>query len=86
MSTQPNAMQRLLDFLEKLDHHKIYYRLSRPREEAIMVEVVVPGERWEVEFFADSSVEVEIFSKSSGVAGDIDAEQSLQRLFERYSE
>ena len=34
-----------------------------------MVLLAVPGERWEVEFFADGSVEVEVFCELGGCAG-----------------
>lgn len=71
-----NALQKLLDFLVELDQRKLFYRLSRVRAEAIMVEVAVPGERWEVEFFADGTVEVEVFGGSRGVEG----EDALGRL------
>ena len=43
-------MKRLLDFLNKLDKCKIYYRLGKFCEEYIMVFVDVPGQRWEVAF------------------------------------
>jgi hypothetical protein len=29
--------------------------------------IAVPGERWEVEFFSDGRLEVEVFGMSSGV-------------------
>lgn len=41
-----------------------------------MVEVAVPGERWEVEFFADGEVAVEVF-RSAGMEG----EEALARLW-----
>ncbi len=71
-----NSLQKLLDFLNALDAAKIFYRLSRPRDEAIMVEVAVPGERWEVEFFADGEVAVEVF-RSAGMEG----EEAIARLW-----
>jgi hypothetical protein len=77
-----NSLENLLGFLRKLDQHKIFFRLSRPRDEAIMVEIVVPGERWEVEFFADGHTEIEIFGPSSGV---ID-EANLERLWTQFSD
>ena len=40
----------LLLFLNDLRRGKIHYRLSQHRDNAIMVEVAAPGERWEVEF------------------------------------
>jgi hypothetical protein len=51
----------MLDFLLALEERKIACRLSLVRAEALMVEVAVPGERWEVEFFADGTVETERF-------------------------
>jgi hypothetical protein len=77
-----HTLENLLEFLRQLDQHKIFFRLSRPRDEAIMVEITVPGERWEVEFFADGHTEIEIFSPSSGV---IDG-ANLERLWRQFSD
>jgi hypothetical protein len=44
------ALQKLLNFLTELDSRKIHYTLAHYREEAIMVQVAVPGQRWEIEF------------------------------------
>lgn len=79
--SDPAALQKLLDFLMKLQDHKIGYRLSCHRDEAIMVELAVPGERWEIEFFADGSVEVERF-RSNGAIVD---EAVLTELFTTYA-
>jgi hypothetical protein len=35
-----------------------------------MVLVTVPGERWEVEFFADGSIEVERFISNGEICGE----------------
>jgi hypothetical protein len=61
-------MRELFDFLDQLESRKIYFTLSRIRD-SVLVEVSVPGERWEVEFFADGSVQVEKF-KSEGIIYD----------------
>ena len=61
-------MKELFDFLDLLESRKIYFTLSRIRD-SVLVEVSVPGERWEVEFFADGSVQVEKF-KSEGIIYD----------------
>jgi hypothetical protein len=45
-----------------------------------MVQVAVPGERWEVEFFADHAPEVEVF-RSDGSIGDASL---LERLFDEH--
>lgn len=50
-----NAVQKLLAFVNELDRRRIHRRLASVRE-AVMVEVHVPGARWEVEFFADGHV------------------------------
>lgn len=51
----------LMSFLNDLREAKIDYRPSHRRDEAIMVEVAVPGERWEIEFLEDGTVEAEVF-------------------------
>lgn len=77
-----NSLQKLLDFLQELDERSIFYTLTSVRSDAIMVEIAVPGAHWEVEFFADCHVEVEVFGKSSGIEG----EEALTRLFEEHSD
>jgi len=62
-----NAMETLLAFLVNLEERKISYRLEHNRDDSIMALIAVPGERWEVEFFADGKIEVEVFGNSSGV-------------------
>ena len=70
-------MKKLLEFLNKLEETNIYYKLNKVRD-AIMVEVAIPGERWEVEFFSDGQIEVEKFI-SDGVIHD---ETEFKSLFE----
>ena len=77
-----NPLEKLLDFLSELDRRKIFFKLTRVRDEAIMVEIAVPGERREVEFFGDGRVEVEIF-KSPGVIG---GEEELDRLLKEFAD
>jgi hypothetical protein len=62
-------MEAFLDFVKELSARKIYYSLSVAREDAVMVEITVPGEKWEVEFFADGRVEVEIFKSDGEILG-----------------
>lgn len=73
---------KLLRFLNRLEQEKISYSLAHHRDEAVMVTVAVPGERWEVEFLSDGSVDVEKFVSHGGVAG----EEALGKLFDRFSE
>jgi hypothetical protein len=68
MSIPPmNSLRPLLDFLNRLDANKISHHIEHNREESIMVLIAVPGERWEVEFFEDGTIELEIFGSSSSV-------------------
>ena len=53
-------MKELIKFLDILEENKIYYKLNKVRD-AIMVEIAVPGERWEVEFFQNGDIVVEKF-------------------------
>lgn len=69
-------------FLQKLEQQKLSYTLAHSRDEAMMVIVAVPGERWEIEFLSDGSVEVEKFVSN----GEIVGEEALSELFDRYSE
>lgn len=55
------GIRGLIDFLNELEARKIYYKLNKVRDEAIMVEVAVPGQRWEIEFMDDGTVEIEKF-------------------------
>ena len=74
-----NPLQKVIDFIERLRASDIAFRLDSVRE-AVMVEVMVPGEHWEVEFFPDGHVEVEVYSSAGSEAG-LEDESSLERLF-----
>ena len=79
--TGPQPFQKLLDFVNRLDAVKMSYRLSHFRVETIAVELAIPGERWEVEFFADGSVEVERFRSDGRISTD---ESLLTELIDNY--
>jgi hypothetical protein len=61
---------RLLDLLNRLDAAQIFYRLDHDRPDSVMVDVSLPGWRWEVEFMADGSVDVERYRSVAGVEND----------------
>jgi hypothetical protein len=73
---------KLVAFLTKLEQRSISYSLAHHRDEAMMVTVAIPGERWEIEFFADESVEIERFRSN----GDIHGEEALADLFQSYAD
>lgn len=74
-------MDKLLNFLDDLDNRKIYYRINRVRD-SILVEVAVPGQRWEVEFGRDGDIQIERFM-SEGVIWD---ETVIERLLCDFSD
>lgn len=66
---EESSLAGLAAFLLRLEAAGIHFALTTVREGAVMVQVAVPGERWEVEFFPDRPPEVEIF-RSDGSIGD----------------
>lgn len=63
-----NTLQVLIEFLNKLEDKNIYYRLNKIRD-SILVEVSVPGQRWEIEYMSDGSIEIEKFISSGEIVG-----------------
>ena len=76
-----NVYDRLLLFLTRLEDKRIAYSLGHARDDAIMVTVVVPGERWEVEFLKDGTVDVERSVSTEDLCG----EEALAELFVKYA-
>ena len=71
----------LLKFLEKLRNGKIHFHMECNREDAIAVVIAVPGERWEVDFFENGEVYVEVF-RSDGTIG---SQELLTDLLAKHS-
>jgi hypothetical protein len=76
------VFDRLTAFLGDLEERGISYSLAHNRDDAIMALVAAPGERWEIEFLSDGSVEIEKFISS----GEVYGENTLSELFARYSD
>jgi len=76
-----NPFQALLDLLQRLNKARISHSMQSVREDAIMVSVVVPGERWEIEVFANGEIEVEVF-RGGGEIQDGSAIEELLRRFD----
>jgi hypothetical protein len=74
MST--TTQSKLLTVLNKLRAAGVHASLRQDRENAVSIDVAVPGQRWEVDVLDDGSVEVEVFA-SDGRIGD---ENDLDRL------
>ncbi|WMM26094.1 hypothetical protein RBU61_05300 [Tissierella sp. MB52-C2] len=75
-------MKKFIDFLERLEENKIYYSLDKIRNDYIMVDIAVPGERWEVEFATDGNIVVERFRS----IGDVEGEEAIKDLFDNFSD
>jgi hypothetical protein len=79
-----DTYRQVLDLLRRLSEAKIAHRLGQCRDDAIMIEVDVPGERWEIEFvdYGDEvHVEIERFRSS----GEMTDESALEELFAKHS-
>ena len=72
--------RKLTTLLKRLKQAHIHYTLASHREDVIMVLVTVPGERWEIEFLGDGSVEVERFLSNGKICG----EEALHDLLRKY--
>lgn len=68
-----DTFARLLDFLNSLDAAHIRYSLLHTRPDSVMIDVAVPGCRWEIEFMSDGSIEVERYQS----AGDIETDEVI---------
>lgn len=77
-----NVLSDLNNFLITLEDNNIFYRLSKIRRESVMVEVAVPGQRWEIEFMDDGTVEIEKFFSE----GTIHGSEELQVLIDNFSD
>jgi len=77
-----DTIKELIDFLNKLEDKHIYYRLNKIRDESIMVEVAVPGQRWEIEFLEDGTVDIEKFIADGKMYDSIE----LGVLFDQFSD
>jgi hypothetical protein len=80
-----DAYREFLALLHRLDRAQIFYRLSHPREEAVMIEIYVPGERWEIELvdYGDElHWEIERFRST----GEIDDDSAIEELFAKFSD
>jgi len=68
--------------LKHLEAANLSFTLASHRDDAIMVQVTVPGKRWEIEVFGDGAVEVERFISN----GEMGGEETLHELLTRYAD
>ena len=82
MPAPPRTATDLRTFLAELRAARIHFRLRDSREDAVGVDVAVPGGRWEVDFLDDGSVEVEVFASD----GTLHGPEKLDELFARFAD
>jgi hypothetical protein len=80
-----DPFRRFLHLTRRLEEANIYYELRQVREDAIMIHVRVPGERWEIEF-VDYGDEVQVEIERFRSKGKIDDESALEELFNKFSD
>ena len=79
MSDSPNPLYRILAQLESA---KIYFTLTRTRDETVMILAQVPGRHYEIEVFADGEIEVEVYKSD----GQIGGQELVDDLLRDYAE
>ena len=67
------------EFIRELDASRTHYVLTSVREGAVMVQVTIPGERWEIEFFDDREPELEVFRSNCEIFGSEKLAELLQK-------
>jgi len=68
--------------IARLNAARIHHSITSIRDDAIMIDAAVPGERWEIEVFEDGHVEIERYRSD----GEIVDEAALVELFARFSD
>jgi hypothetical protein len=72
----------LLEIVRRLRQSNIHCQVAQYRDDALSIEAVVPGQRWEIDVFVDGTVDVEVF-RSDGVMYD---EDRLDALIAEFSD
>jgi hypothetical protein len=78
-SEVPTPFGSLLSFLGQLEEIKIQYDLKHVRD-SIMVQAYLPIGTWEIEFFEDGTIEVELLARHARV--ERVSEEWLERFIE----
>jgi hypothetical protein len=76
------ASEKLFAIMETLRHAQIFHRLHLHREDAVCVEVCVPGQIWEIDVHRDGHVEIEVFRSS----GTLLPEDALPKMIQEFAD
>jgi hypothetical protein len=75
-------LRKLLDIVARLKTARIACQVAQYRDDALSVEVAVPGQRWEIDVLCDGTVDVEVFRSD----GTIEDELAIERLIREFSD
>ena len=78
------AFQHMMEILAKLEEKNIYYKLDMvsTKHDRILIEIAIPGERWEIEIDHESNVFIEKFFSD----GTIYPEDELDKMLDSSDE
>lgn len=79
MKTEVDSLHTLLTRLQRASIHHV---VRHDREGAVSIDVVVPGERWEIDVLDDGSIEIEVFKSDGTIFG----ESKLKDMFARFTD
>jgi hypothetical protein len=80
-----DTFREILKLLKQLEEAKIWFSVRQSRDDALLIEAIVPGQRWEIEF-VDYGDEVHIEIERFISNGHIDDESALTELFASFSD
>lgn len=67
----------LYDLLRRLECDRVYFTLSRNRDDSILVTATLVGERLEIDVFEDGHMEVSRFRGNENISGDAELAYSI---------
>jgi|APSaa5957512622_1039677.scaffolds.fasta_scaffold41081_2 hypothetical protein len=74
--------EEFFGLLKELSENLLYYEFRRIKtEQCILVEVIVPGQRWEIKYLPDGAVEIEKFMTTITILD----EKEIPNLFKHLS-
>ena len=76
------AVPSLHEFIRELEATKTYFSLTSVREGAVMIEVALVDERWEIEFFDDRPLQIEVYRSDGTIFGPEKLAELQQRIRE----
>lgn len=83
---KPEPFAKLMQIIRKLEAARIHFRVDYHRYEAVTIEAVVPGERWEIDVLEDGEVDFERFVTTGGVRGEDEMKAAIEKWAEPTTE